>query len=143
MSCSVCKDVVERTDVPHVIRRCSGCGRDMHVLELGEHGRGVFIRAGDRFVIPKGWLKMSLNPLQSTGHLFKPGLDMMAQTLFLEGLYRNEEGFAEAVANLERQTDEIVNGFDPLAGLDINNPADAERIFSIMQGHSDTREFWA
>jgi hypothetical protein len=143
MSCSICKDVVERTDVPHVIRKCSGCGRDMHILEPGEHGRGFFIRKGDRVVIPDGWLKIALNPLQSTGRLFKPGLDMMAQNLFLEGLYRKEEAFAEAAAELERQMDEIVNGFEPLAGLDINNPADTESIYSVMQGHSNTREFWA
>jgi hypothetical protein len=139
----VCKDVVERTDVPHVIRKCSHCGRDMHIVQPGEHGRGFVIRDGDRVVIPDGWLKLSLNPLQSTGRLFRPGLDMMARSLFLEGMYTKEETFAEAAAELERQTDEIVNGFEPLAGLDINNPADTAKIYSIMQGHSENREFWA
>jgi hypothetical protein len=33
MSCSVCKDV------------------EMHIIEPGEHGRGIQIRAGDSFVI--------------------------------------------------------------------------------------------
>ncbi len=144
MNCSVCKDVVERPDVPHVIRNCSGCGREMHIIEPGEHGRGIQIRAGDRFVIPDGWLKISLNPLQSTGHLFKPGLGMMAANLFLEGLYQKEETYAQAAAELERQTDEIVNAFAPIAGLDINNPEHSEKILSIMHdSHHDTREFWA
>jgi len=116
----------------------------MHIIEPGEHGRGIQIRAGDRFVIPDGWLKISLNPLQSTGHLFKPGLGMMAANLFLEGLYQKEETYAQAAAELERQTDEIVNAFAPIAGLDINNPEHSEKILSIMHdSHRDTREFWA
>jgi len=144
MDCSVCKDVVERPDVPHVIRKCSGCGREMHIVEPGEHGKGLKIREGDQFVFPKDWLKISLNPLQSTGYLFRPGLDMMARHLFLEGLQSKEETFAEAAAELERQTDEIVNAFEPLAGLDINNLAHSEKISSIMhEGHQNTREFWA
>jgi hypothetical protein len=143
MSCAACKDVVERTDIPHVIRKCSGCGREMHVFEPGEHGRGMFIRAGDRPVIPAGWLKMSPNPLQSTGQLSRAGLDMVAKQFFLDGLYSKEESFPDAAAELERQTDEIVNGFEPLAGLDIHNQSDVEKIFSIMQGHPNTREFCA
>lgn len=131
MGCLACKDVIERTDVPHVIRKCSGCGREMHMIEPGEHGKGIFIREGDRFVIPKGFIKIALNPLQSTGRLFKPGLDMMATNLFLEGLYKKEETYAQAAADLERQTDDIVNAFAPIAGMDVNNPEHSEKILSI------------
>ncbi len=144
MTCPLCKDIVERTDVPHVIRKCSGCGREMHMTELGEHGRGIFIREGDRFVIPEGFIKIALNPLKSTGRLFKPGLDMMATNLFLEGLYQNEETYAQAAAEMERQTDEIVNALGAVAGLDVNNPADSEKILSILHdNHRNTREYWA
>jgi hypothetical protein len=31
--CEQCRDVVERTDVPHAVRKCPGCGREMHVAE--------------------------------------------------------------------------------------------------------------
>jgi hypothetical protein len=143
MSCSVCKDIVERTDTTHVIRKCTGCGREMHILESGEHGKGIMIRGGDRFVIPGGWLKLSLNPLKSTGRLARPGLDMLAGQLFLEGLHGKEETFAEAAAELERQTDQIVNAFPPLAGLDVNNPNDRENILSLMLAHTSTKEYWA
>src|SRR5713101_2824780 len=116
----------------------------MHMTELGEHGRGIFIREGDRFVIPEGFIKIALNPLKSTGRLFKPGLDMMATNLFLEGLYQNEETYAQAAAEMERQTDEIVNALGAVAGLDVNNPADSEKILSILHdSHRNTREFWA
>src|SRR5690348_12331532 len=107
MSCPVCKDVVERSDIPHVIRKCSGCGREMHIFEPGEHGRGMMIRAGDRPVIPAGWLKFSPNPLQSSGHLSRAGLDMVAKQFFLGDLFRKEETYAQDAAALERETDEI------------------------------------
>ena len=87
---------------------------------------------------------MALNPLQSTGRLFKPGLDMMATNLFLEGLYKKEETYAQAAADLERQTDEIVNAFAPIAGMDVNNPEHSEKILSILSdNHRNTREYWA
>src|SRR4051794_31707319 len=143
MSCPVCENITERTDVPHVIRTCSGCGREMHMVEPGEHGRGIMIRAGDRFAIPEGWLKIALNPIQSTGHLSRAGMDMLATQLFMEGLPGQEETYADAAAELERQADGMVHGFPPLNGLDINNGDDAEKIHSIMQAHKNTREFWA
>jgi hypothetical protein len=68
---------------------------------------------------------------------------MLAGTLFLEGLHQAEDGYFEAAAVLERSTDAIVNSFPPLQGLDINNPEHSDKIFTIMQGHSSTAEFWA
>jgi hypothetical protein len=116
----------------------------MHVLpDPGEHGRGFQLRPGDSFVIPGGWLKLSLNPLESTGRLFRGGLDMLAARLFLEDMHRKEEGYAEAAFALEKRTDEIVNSFSPLAGLDINDGSHAEKILTIMEGQRSTREFWA
>jgi len=101
------------------------------------------VRAGDRFVIPEGWLRLSLNPLDSAARLARPGLDLLARRLFLDDITGKEESFSEAALGLERQTDQIVNTFEPLVGLDVNDPADAERILSIMEGHPRTREFWA
>src|SRR5215204_4930328 len=102
MTCTVCDGIVERPDIPHVLRLCPGCGREMRIHEPGDHGRGLQIQAGDRFVIPAGWLKLSLNPLQSTGTLSKAGLEMLAAELHLQSLHRSEEGYLEAAATLER-----------------------------------------
>jgi hypothetical protein len=143
MPCEECENVVERTDVPHVIRLCSACGREMHIFEPGEHGRGFQVRPGDRVTIPAGWLKLSINPLQSTGHFTKLGLEGFAAGLFLGGIVREREKFEAALAELEGQTDKIVNSFPPLNGLDVNNPADSEQINTIMEEHRSTMEFWA
>ena len=143
MTCNLCENVVERTDIPHVIRPCTGCGRELHIYEPGEHGRGFQVRAGDRVTIPAGWLKLSLNPLQSTGQFTRVGLEGFAQALFLGGIVREREEFEEALATLEQQIDSIMNSLPPLHGLDINDAQQTERILEIMAEHRSTREFWA
>ena len=42
MSCSACEAIVERSDVPHVIRTGT-CGRQLRVAEPGEKGKGIRI----------------------------------------------------------------------------------------------------
>jgi hypothetical protein len=68
---------------------------------------------------------------------------MVAKQLFLEDILTKEETFAEEVKRLERQSDQLVSAFPPLAGLDINNRDDEDKIISIMQSHNNTPEFWA
>ena len=143
MSCDLCADVAERKDVPHVIRTCPGCGREMHIYEPGDHGRGFRVNAGDRPVIPSGWIKISLNPLKSTVQFTRAGLEMAAATFLLEGLHRSEDEYPELALALESKTDEVVMAFGPVAGLDINRSEDVEQILTIMQDHTSAPEFWA
>jgi hypothetical protein len=143
MSCADCASIVERNDIPHVIRHCPACGREMHVHEPGPHGRGFQVRAGDRPVIPAGFLQLSLNPLRSSGNLTRAGIQMLAEMFFLKGLPQQDIGYVEFATALEGEMDVIVNAFAPLDGLDINNPGDSEQILTIMKKHQGTREFWA
>jgi hypothetical protein len=143
MTCPECASVVEREDIPHVARKCAGCGREIHVVERGEHGKGIVIRPGDRFIIPPGALRLSLNPLESSGRLFRPGLDMLVRNLFLADITLKEDTFEEDAFKLEQYTDQVLNAFPPLSGLDINNPQHAEKIIAVMQNYDGTREFWA
>jgi hypothetical protein len=143
MSCDVCKDVVERPDVPHVVRRCEGCGREMRISEPGEHGRGIRISAGDTFVVPGGWLKMSFNPLKSSGRFSRLGLEWFAKFVFLQDLAGKEAEYANEATQLERYADGILNESPLLPGLDINIPDHVEKIAGITGENQSTREFWA
>lgn len=143
VSCELCKDIIEYPDRPHVIRSCAGCGRDLHLVETTSDGKGLHVRAGDRISIPSGWLRISLNPLTGIGHLFRPGVDMLAQTFFVDSLPTKEELFADVYSELERKTDDLVNNFAPLVGLDVNNHLHVDRIEAVMEDHSRTAEFWA
>jgi len=115
----------------------------MHIHEPGEHGRGFRVMAGDRPVIPAGWIQISLNPLKSTVQFTRPGLEMAAATFLLEELHQKEEEYPELATRLEAQTDAMLTAFPPLAGLDINNSEHTEQILTIMQDHKAAPEFWA
>jgi hypothetical protein len=88
MPCLRCQHLVDRPDVPHVIRTCVSCGRVMHIHEPGKHGRGFNIQKGDQVVIPGGWLNLSFNPLKSTGTFSRSGLQWFAEMIMLEDIPR-------------------------------------------------------
>jgi hypothetical protein len=53
----------------------------MCIVEPGEHGKGINIRAGDQVVIPAGWIKLSMDPLATSVVFSREGLDMMASAI--------------------------------------------------------------
>lgn len=120
MLCPKCEYIVERTDLPHVVRRCEGCGRKLHIHEPGAHGIGFNVRKGDQVVIPKDWLKLSLNPLKSTSRFSRYGLQWFAQQIHLEELpkkKKNEvaadtqgESLEELKANLRDLYADLISG---------------------------------
>jgi hypothetical protein len=135
--------VVEYPDVPHVIRSCEGCGRAMRIVERGKHGKGIQIRKGDSFVIPAGWLKLSANPLKSTGRLTHAGLDWFAQLIFVDGLLSKESEYSTDAARIEEDVDRIVNNSPLVHPLEVNNAEDTEQILVNLQDKQYTPEFWA
>lgn len=143
VTCTTCSKIVERTDVPHVVRSCPSCGRELHVAEPGDRGKGLRIEKGDRVVIRGGWLTLSLDPLKGRGHITRAGIDMLARNLFLDGITKQREDPWEHFLEQERRTDAIVNSFPPLSGLDVNRAEDGPRIMEIMLQHKGTREFYA
>ncbi|MBU5636550.1 DUF4263 domain-containing protein [Geomonas sp. Red69] len=143
MACEVCRDVQERLDVPHVIRKCTACGREMHIVEPGEHGKGIKISAGDTFIIPEGYIKLSLNPLKSSANFSTAGLEWFASQIFIDGLPDKEETFLVDITALEAQIDTIVNSSELIQPLDINNPDHIEKILEILLGQKHRPEFWA
>lgn len=143
MSCPSCASILERPDIPHVIRTCSGCGREMRVHESGPHGRGLQVRQGDRPTIPAGFLRMSLDPLKSSGHLTKHGIHWLAQQFFLAGLPRLEDGYAEFSAALERDMDAIAAPLLAQDSLDLANPEHGEQIVAKMAESQTAKEYFA
>lgn len=143
MSCDLCKDIVEREDIPHLVRVCKGCGREMHLAERGAHGRGIKIEKGDKVVVPLSWLQISPNPLKSVGTFSRSGLQWFAEQLYVKGLPAKETEFDSELKSVEEYADEILEASPLLSGLDINNPDHAETIFSIVQDNRDTSAWWA
>lgn len=143
MTCARCENIIERSNIPHVVRTCESCGRVLRMRELGAHGKGIKIRRGDKFVIPAGWLKLSLNPLKSSGHLSKYGLQWFAKQIHLDDLPKKKEEIPDEIESLEKRCDEILKSSKLLEGLDIENPEHAERIIELLNGHQESLEWWA
>lgn len=143
MACDLCKDVVERKDVPHTIKTCKGCGRELHVVELGDHGRGIKVEKGDRFTIPSEWLRLSLNPLESKGTFSRYGLQWFAEQIFVRDLFKKESEFETELEAMEQYADTILQNSELISGLDLTNPEHAEPIFAAIKNEKATAEWWA
>jgi hypothetical protein len=141
--CNRCRDVEERSDIPHVVKLCEGCGRELRIVRVGKHGKGVEVQDGERFVIPASWLSFAANPLKGRGRLYRPGLRWFAELIFLEDLYRKESTYEESARALEDQMDVLVNSSPLVSPLDVNNPDHAEQIAHILASNRNTAEFWA
>ena len=143
MPCLKCEQIVERPDLPHVVRRCEGCGRELHIHEPGAHGIGFNVRKGDQVVIPSDWLKLSLNPLKSTGRFSRYGLQWFAEQIHFEELPKKKDEVGAEIDRLEARCDQILSGSSLLVGLDLSNPDDADKIVAKLKERQDTVEWWA
>lgn len=144
IGCEECRDVVERTDVLHVVRKCPRCGREMHVFEPGPHGIGMQVREGDVPTIPAGWLRLSLNPLQSTGQFYEFGLKRFGEGIFLGQLPEpaKRDTMDAEFAAAEAQCLEALRRSPLLTGLNPESEADAAEILDRVKDQRDRPEFW-
>lgn len=145
MTCQQCKDQVEieRNDVPHVVRKCQDCGREMRVSSPGDHGIGIKIREGDQFRIPAGWLQISANPLKGRGHFTKAGLQWFAKQIFLSELPRRDDNIKDLISSNDAVSLEILNNSEMIAGLDVQNGEHSEQIYEILKENQESAEWFA
>jgi hypothetical protein len=143
MACDQCKHIVDREDVPHVVRTCQNCGRVMHIHEPGKHGRGFKVNKGDQVVIPSTWLKLSPNPLKGTGQFTRAGLDWFARELFVGPLVQRKDAFVKEIDAMAEGYDQLLQDSALFIGLDLKNPEDADKAFELLSNRHDTVEWWA
>lgn len=143
MPCPKCEHIVERPDLPHVVRQCEGCSRELRIHEPGAHGIGFKVRKGDQVVIPADWLKLSLNPLKSSGQFSRHGLQWFAEQIHLEELPKKKNEVSAEIDRLEAQCDQILGASSLLEGLDLSNPDHADKIIGKLKERQDTAEWWA
>jgi hypothetical protein len=143
MPCPQCESVVERPDLPHVVRQCGGCSRELRIHEPGQHGIGFKARKGDTVVIPRDWLTLSLNPLKSRGQFSRYGLQWFAQQIHFEDLPKKKTEMVAEIDRLESQCDQILAGSTLLEGLHLSDANDADEIITRLKARQDSSEWWA
>lgn len=145
MSCPECENIeeIENYNSPFVIRKCDSCGREMKILDPGDHGIGIRVNRGDRFVIPAEWLKISANPLQGTGHFTRTGLEWFAKLIFLGDFPRKKEQIDKTLKTNDEICVNLLNESEMLSGLNVEKLDDSEKVFSILSENKESAEWFA
>lgn len=143
MTCPECEKVVERPDLPHVLTSCAGCGRELRVHKTGTHGLGLKIAKGETVVIPGSWLKLSLNPLKSTGMFSRSGMQWYAGLLHLEDIPKKREQIHVEIQRLVDQSDKVLSDCALIAGLDLEDEEQSQKALLVLKEHQDTEGWWA
>jgi len=84
--CSECNDIkdVDENVGPYSVETCPQCNRSIKIRRPGKHGIGIEVKKGEQLFIPTGWIKLSPNPLKSSGRFTKLGLQYFAQGAFIK-----------------------------------------------------------
>lgn len=143
MSCSMCENIVERPELPHVVRKCVGCSRELHIHEPGAHGIGFNIAKGEQVVIPSNWLSFSLNPLKSTGRFSRLGIQWFAEQIYLEDLPRKKNEVEAEIGRLQSKCDNVLGSSKLLEGLDFSNSEHYDQIIAVLMEKRNSPEWWA
>jgi hypothetical protein len=145
MACKECKDIVETVnkDIPHVVRKCKSCGREMKICPPGDHGIGITVEKGDRFVMPAGWFNIHANPLKGRGQLTKAGLEWFAKLIFLAKFPRQASQIEDILKENDTLCTNILQSSDLLAELDLEKEEDARKFFDVLKENQDTAEWFA
>ncbi|WP_415878553.1 Shedu immune nuclease family protein [Methylomonas sp. TEB] len=145
MICKACETLVDIEDLssPYVIRTCPGCDRKIKLREPGDNGHGIKVEKGDQFIFPENFLKVSANPLKSTGHLTKHGLGWFSRLIFVEELQNNPDNVEELIQNNHTLSNNVLEKSELLKSLGINSESDAEEVFSRLNDHKESLEWWA
>jgi hypothetical protein len=119
------------------------CAREVYIAESGDGGQGIKVQKGDKFVIPPGWLTISLDPKKSRGRLARHGLSWFVEVLIFGEFPRETEGIPALLQKWEKEADDILRASDKLAGLSIDDEQDGERIVEIVTQYKGSLEWWA
>lgn len=145
MTCDRCEAIEDVSDVdgPYSIRPCEKCGRQMKIRELGKHGIGINIKAGDQFVLPANFFSISANPLKSSGHLYRPGLAWFIELIFASDITTKRNNFIPYLDKQLEQIDQNLRNSDVFKGLNFDDPTQEKQIYEVAEANKGSAEWFA
>lgn len=138
--CSHCGLSLLPLERPHVARSCTTCERTVHVVEPGDGGKGIRVRAGDRFIIPAGSIKLSLDPAAG-GRLFRPGVALLARQFIYSSAPNQAEDLPGLLESYAKKADAILKASEHLKDLDLDSEYGSNRALEILQEKKETRDW--
>lgn len=140
--CSHCAKSFVPLDVPHLSADCGKCGRTSFYVRYDADGGGIRIEAGERFTVPAGFIKLSLDP-SSRGKLFRSGLPFLVKQLFLGVNPKSSDQIQSFAEELSADADSILKKSKVLEGLNLEDEKDATEAFKRLNENQESREWHA
>lgn len=142
--CDQCGHSLVPLKTVHVARKCEkeGCEKTIYVRESSEDGKGIKVKKGDRFIIPKGFIELSLKP-SGRGRLFRPGLSFLIEKLVFGDRPDSGTKLVPLLEQYEKQADKLLKNSALLEGLDIDSEDDAEEVLKRLTTSKSKPEWWA
>lgn len=138
--CPQCGKSTLPLSVPHLSAECKECDRTVHFVRLGENGEGIRAEAGERFIIPGNWIKLSLEPTPQ-GKLYRSGLSFLLNQLFI-GQAPTEESISDFVNNLESEFGTHVQKLDAAKGLNLLTEEDFQELATRLEKDKQSRDWY-
>lgn len=138
--CEDCGGTGSEPNAPHTRCDCEKCGKQ----RFGTAGpEGVKTEPGDTFVIPAGFLTMSLDPTQSNGRLMRPGMTWLVREGFFANASEDADGVGLSLDAYEEQADKILKVSEVLKGIDLDSEGGVEEAIDRIGKDETVPEFWA
>lgn len=126
--------------VPYLSAECDKCPRTVHFVRHGPNGEGIEVKAGERFTIPQGFIKLSLEPSPG-GKLFRSGLPFLLNQFFV-GRHPTEENILSFVDELETEFDALLAKSEAAQGLDLSNEEHATKLVEQLRQKNTSLDWY-
>lgn len=140
--CSQCGRSLIPLNVPHLSTECMDCGKAVHFVRMAPDGKGIQVEKGERFTIPAGSIRISLDPA-SRGKLFRPGLSFLLKQFFVGNNPKQPADMVSFAKGLSDEADTILKDSERLRGLDLDNDGDAMIAMEKLKENQNSRDWHA
>jgi Domain of unknown function (DUF4263) len=139
-ACEDCGAFLVAPKTPHAKGTCVKCGREKFT---GPGPDGIQVEAGDTFVIPEGFLKISFDPTKGNGQFTRAGIAWFAQHLFAQGAAESSDRINESLDAYIEAADAALEASDLLSDLDLDSEPGMDAAIERVGDDSQKPEFWA
>jgi hypothetical protein len=113
------------------------------VRDIPDTDKGMNLKLGDSFVLPDGWLTVSLDATQSKARFTRVGVSIYALELFTAGAATSPADVAHTLDVYLHEANAVIASSPLFEGLDRSSPADGRIAVERVGGKIFMKEHWA
>ncbi len=142
-TCTACGQRLSPVSGWQVQRICGQCGQDIYLAEPGEDGKGLKVQQGDRFHIPAGSIRMSLDPRKASTTFTRAGASWFVELLHMQGLAKTVDELDSQLEYYDKQATDALKSSPLLRDVDFDGATAGDEIFRIVGTSQATVEYAA